>query len=225
MAHGRARRSSTRRAWTLGRDVRFASRVAEETGVQLVMCTGIYTYALPSPLLPEPRRGLPSPTPSCTTSRWASRAPRSRPAFIKCAADEPGITPDVEKVHRAARARQRADRARRSWPTRGRPAGPGLEQMRIFDEEGVDPRKVQIAHTGDTDDLDYIEELLAHGPSTSGWTATGSTSSCPTRSATRRSPSSAGAATPSACSSRRTPARRSTGSPRRWSPSWRRTGT
>ena len=35
--------------------------------------------------------------------------------------------------------------------------------MRIFAEEGVDPATVQIAHTGDTDDLDYIEELLATG--------------------------------------------------------------
>jgi phosphotriesterase-related protein len=35
--------------------------------------------------------------------------------------------------------------------------------MRIFSEEGVDPAKVQIAHTGDTDDLDYIEKLLDTG--------------------------------------------------------------
>ena len=35
--------------------------------------------------------------------------------------------------------------------------------MRIFAEEGVDPAKVQIAHTGDTDDLDYIERLLDTG--------------------------------------------------------------
>ena len=39
----------------------------------------------------------------------------------------------------------------------------GLEQMRIFTEEGVDPAKVQVAHTGDTDDLDYIERLLETG--------------------------------------------------------------
>ena len=45
-----------------------------------------------------------------------------------------------------------------------RPAsGTGTEQMRIFKEEGVDPAKVQIAHTGDTDDLDYIEALLDTG--------------------------------------------------------------
>jgi phosphotriesterase-related protein len=35
--------------------------------------------------------------------------------------------------------------------------------MDVFDDEGVDPARVQIAHTGDTDDLDYIEELLGRG--------------------------------------------------------------
>jgi phosphotriesterase-related protein len=45
-----------------------------------------------------------------------------------------------------------------------RPAsGTGIDQMRVFAEEGVDPAKVQIAHTGDTDDLVYIERLLDTG--------------------------------------------------------------
>ena len=35
--------------------------------------------------------------------------------------------------------------------------------MKIFTDEGVEPRKVQLAHTGDTDDLDHIEALLATG--------------------------------------------------------------
>ena len=39
----------------------------------------------------------------------------------------------------------------------------GPRQIEIFKEEGVDPSKVQIAHTGDTDDLDYIEGLLEQG--------------------------------------------------------------
>ena len=39
----------------------------------------------------------------------------------------------------------------------------GPRQVEIFLEEGVDPAKIQIAHTGDTDDLDYIEGLLDKG--------------------------------------------------------------
>jgi phosphotriesterase-related protein len=39
----------------------------------------------------------------------------------------------------------------------------GPRQVEIFLEEGVAPEKIQIAHTGDTDDLDYIEGLLDTG--------------------------------------------------------------
>jgi phosphotriesterase-related protein len=39
----------------------------------------------------------------------------------------------------------------------------GPRQVEIFLEEGVAPEKIQIAHTGDTDDLDYIEGLLDKG--------------------------------------------------------------
>ena len=36
-------------------------------------------------------------------------------------------------------------------------------QIEIFEEEGADLSRVQIAHTGDTDDLDYIERVLDKG--------------------------------------------------------------
>ena len=39
----------------------------------------------------------------------------------------------------------------------------GLEQQRIFAEEGVDLSRVVIGHSGDTTDLDYLEELIAAG--------------------------------------------------------------
>ncbi|MGH2805612.1 MAG: phosphotriesterase, partial [Thermoleophilaceae bacterium] len=85
-----------------------------------------------------------------------------KPALIKCAADEPGLTPNIEKVHRAAA--RASNQTGRPIMAHSRPAsGTGLEQMRIFEEEGVDPARVQVAHTGDTDDLDYIERLLDTG--------------------------------------------------------------
>ena len=42
-------------------------------------------------------------------------------------------------------------------------ANTGPRQVEIFLEEGVAPERIQIAHTGDTDDLDYIEGLLRTG--------------------------------------------------------------
>ncbi len=39
----------------------------------------------------------------------------------------------------------------------------GLEQQRVFLEEGVDLSRVVIGHSGDTTDIAYLEELIAGG--------------------------------------------------------------
>ena len=39
----------------------------------------------------------------------------------------------------------------------------GLEQQRIFSEEGVDLSRVVIGHSGDTTDIGYLEEIIANG--------------------------------------------------------------
>ena len=132
-----------------GRDVRFSRRVAEETGLQVVPCTGIYTYdylppyftfrdedAMADLFVHDIEEGI--------------QGTDVKAAFLKCAADEPGLTPNVEKVHRVM--------------AHSRPAsGTGPRQVDIFLEEGVQPERIQVAHTGDTDDLDYIEGLLRTG--------------------------------------------------------------
>jgi len=148
-------------AMFLGRDVDFMRRVSEQTGLKVVACTGIYTYDhLPS--------FFASRDPDQIAELYVGDIERGiqgteiKAGFIKCAADEPGITDNVDKLHRAA--------ARASLRTgapimaHSRPASEtGLKQVEIFESEGVDPSRVQIAHTGDTDDLDYIERLLDKG--------------------------------------------------------------
>ena len=161
-------------AMFLHRDAAFSKRVADESGLNVILATGIYTYDhLPQPLMFRSEDQLAEIF--VHDIEQGIQGTDIKAAFIKCAADEPGVTPNVEKVHRAA--------ARASKQT-GRPimahshpkSETGLRQMEVFAEEGVDPAKVQIAHTGDTDDLDYIERLLDTGAG-SAWTATGSTSS------------------------------------------------
>lgn len=148
----------------LARDARFASRVAQETGIQLVMATGIYgqhyTY-LPHHFQTRDEDYLADAF--VHDIEVGIQGTPVKAAFLKTAADEPGITPDVEKVHRAAA--RASVRTGRPIMAHSRPASrTGLDQMRIFLEEGVAPDKVMIAHTGDTDDVDHIEELLALGP-------------------------------------------------------------
>ena len=121
-------------ALTLSRDARFSKRVADEAGIQIVLATGLYTYDhLPQALLNRDEDALAE-------------------LFVH----------DIEKVHRAAA--RASIRTGKPIMAHSHPAsGTGLEQMRVFAEEGVDPAKVQVAHTGDTDDLDYIERLLDRG--------------------------------------------------------------
>lgn len=148
-------------AMYLGRDAAFSKRVADESGLQVVLATGLYTYDhLPQVLLNRSEDQL--------ADLFVHELEHGitdtgiKPAFIKCAADAPGVTPNIEKVHRAAA--RASNRTGRPIMAHSRPAsGTGPEQMRIFTEEGVDPARVQVAHAGDTDDLDHIERLLDTG--------------------------------------------------------------
>src|SRR3954469_4916676 len=148
-------------AMLLGRNIDLLKRIGDETGLNIVACTGIYTYdhlphyfdfrdadAIAELYVNDIERGI--------------QGTDVKAAFIKCAADEPGMTPNVEKLHRAA--------ARASLRTgapimaHSRPAsGTGPKQVALFEEEGVDLSRVQIAHCGDTDDVDHIEGLIDAG--------------------------------------------------------------
>ncbi len=147
----------------LARDAAFAVRVAQATGIQLVMCTGVYgqhyTF-LPQHFQTRDEDYLADAF--VHDIEVGIQGTSVKAAFVKTAADEPGITPDVEKVHRAAA--RAALRTGVPIMAHSRPASrTGLEQIRILLEEGVAPERIMIAHTGDTDDLDHIEELLALG--------------------------------------------------------------
>jgi phosphotriesterase-related protein len=148
-------------AMLLGRDIRESQRLASDTGLQIVACTGIYTYDhLPQFLLHRSEDFIADLF--VHDIEQGIQATGIKAAFIKCAADEPGVTERIEKVHRAA--------ARASLRTgapimaHSRPASnTGPRQVELFLEEGVAPEKIQIAHTGDSDDLGYIERLLDQG--------------------------------------------------------------
>ena len=148
----------------IGRDVRLAQRVVGETGIQLIMCTGIYGVHY---------RYLPHHFQTRDVDYLVDafvhdieegiQGTEVKAAFLKCAVDEPGITDDVERVLRAASGASK--RTGRPIMVHTHPATRrGLEAMDLFEEEGIDPSLVVVAHTGDTDDLDYIEELLERGP-------------------------------------------------------------
>jgi phosphotriesterase-related protein len=145
----------------LGRAVSFMRRVAEETGLQVVPCTGIYTYDyLPTFLVSRDADQIADLY--VHDIEVGIQDTEIRAAFIKCAADEPGVNENIEKLHRAAA--RASVRTGAPIMAHSRPASDTApRQIEIFLEEGVDPAKVQIAHTGDTDDIDKIERILETG--------------------------------------------------------------
>jgi len=144
-----------------GRDVRFMKRVADQTGVRIIACTGIYSYDY----LPHyfENRDIDVMAAHFVADLQAGvQGTTIRAAFLKCAADAPGVTEHVEKIHRAvarASVQTGAPIMAHSMPA----LATGPRQVEIFEQEGVDLGRVQIAHCGDTDDVGYIEQLIDRG--------------------------------------------------------------
>jgi len=144
-----------------GRDVNFMKRVADQTGVRIIACTGIYSYDY-LPHYFENRDIDVMADHFVEDIEIGIQGTDIRAAFLKCAADAAGVTEHVEKIHRAvARASLQtgAPIMAHSMPA----VATGPRQVEIFAEEGVDLSRVQIAHCGDTDDVEYIQGLIDSG--------------------------------------------------------------
>ncbi|MDQ2895598.1 MAG: phosphotriesterase [Actinomycetota bacterium] len=144
-----------------GRDVRFIKRVSDKTGVNLAFCTGIYTYDF-LPHYFENRDADQIAEHFVADIEQGTQGTELKAAFLKCAADAAGVTPNVEKVHRAcARASLQTGAPIMAHSMPGANTGP--RQVQILCEEGVEPGKIQIAHCGDTADVEYIQGLVDSG--------------------------------------------------------------
>lgn len=146
----------------LGRDIRFMERVAHKTEMQIIAATGIYSYHYIPPHFQN--RDIDYMADLFVRDIEAGIQNTSiRAGFLKCATDAQGVTPDVEKVIRAAARAHKQTGV--PIMTHSHPAsGTGLKQLDLFEDEGVDPSRVLIGHCGDTDSLEYILKVLERGP-------------------------------------------------------------
>ena len=145
----------------LGRDAALVRDIARGAGMNVIVATGLYTYD-----------ELPHYFVTRSIDHMADLFVRDievgiqgtdvKAGILKCATDEKGVTPGVEKVLRAVAKAHRRTGVPISTHTH---AGTqrGLEQQRIFKEEGVDLRRVVIGHCGDSEDIAYLEQLIKAG--------------------------------------------------------------
>jgi phosphotriesterase-related protein len=152
----------------LGRYIPRIGEVAARTDLKIIAATGLYTFnELPHYWgAREPGSGPDGSDPMVNlfvkdiTEGIAGTGIKA--GAIKCATDRPGITPGVERVLRACAQAHRATGAPITTHTDAA-SRRGLEQQEIFKSEGVDLGRVVIGHSGDTEDLAYLEELIANG--------------------------------------------------------------
>ena len=152
----------------LGRYIPRIQRLAAQTDLNIVVATGLYTYndlphffqyRGPGTLMGGPEVMVDMFVKDITEGIAGTGV---KAAILKCATDEPGVTPGVERVLRSVARAHRATGVPISTHTHVHTRR-GLDQQRIFAEEGVDLGRVVIGHSGDSTDIAYLEELIANG--------------------------------------------------------------
>lgn len=152
----------------LGRYIPRIQRIAEQTDLNIVVATGVYTYNEVPFQFHFSGPGLLFDVPEPMTELFVNDIENGiagtgvKAAFLKCAIEEQGMTPGVERVMRAvAQAHVRTGvpiTVHTNVHNRS-----GLDAQRVLREEGADLTKVVIGHSGDSTDLDYLMELADAG--------------------------------------------------------------
>ena len=158
----------------LGRYIPRIQRIAEQVPeLNIVVATGIYTYdevpfyfAHRGPAL-NAVAGAEVPDPMvdmfvADITEGITGTP-VRAGMLKCAIDRQGMTRGVERVMRAVAEAHRRTGVPITVHTHPG-SRTGLEVKRVLvDDEGVDPSRIVLGHSGDTTDVDHLAELADAG--------------------------------------------------------------
>jgi phosphotriesterase-related protein len=149
----------------LGRDARLVDRVAERVPLNIVASTGWYTpdrlplyfaFHGPGRLVDKPDALAERFVRDITTGIAHTRV---RAGMLKVVTDAAGMTEDVARVMVAAADAQRETGV--PITTHSYPASRnGLEQQAFLRERGVPADRIIVGHSGDTDDIGYLREIM-----------------------------------------------------------------
>lgn len=158
----------------LGRYIPRIQRIAAEvTDLNIVVATGCYTYA-DVPFFfhhrgPALNAALGTEVPDPMVDLFVGDIEDGiagtgvRAGLLKCAIDEPGPTPGVERVMRAvARTHHRTGTPITVHTHPASHTGDHVKRV-LCDEEGVDPSRIVLGHSGDSTDVEHLSSLAEAG--------------------------------------------------------------
>ena len=149
-------------AFGLGRDVRRVARINEQVPeLNIVVCTGVYAFAeLPGFLKDRSTDAL--------TELFVRELREGiddtgiKAGFLKCTVERHGLVVDLPMILEAIAAAQVETGAPLMVHTNSA-AKSGLLALETFTGHGVDPRRMVIAHAGDSNDLGYLRAIADTG--------------------------------------------------------------
>ena len=158
----------------LGRYLPRVQRIAEQVPeLNIIVATGVYTYDS-VPFFFEHRgpalnAALGTEVPDPMVDMFVADITEGisgtgvRAGMLKCAIDRHGMTPGVERVMRAvAKAHHQTGVPITVHTHPGHRTGMEVKRV-LCDEEGVDPGRVVLGHSGDSTDCGHLAELADAG--------------------------------------------------------------
>lgn len=153
-----------------GRDIEALLEANKRVPINIIAATGLYTHdKLPFFYKFRPERELKSTNKKDIIEEMflqdiltGIQGTTIKAGVIKVTTDSEGVTPNIERILRAA-ARTHNQTGTPITTHTNVKHETGLGQLEIFKEEGVDLSRVVIGHSGDSSDLDYLRKLLDSG--------------------------------------------------------------
>jgi len=149
----------------VGRDPDWLARIARGSGLHVVMGCGWYRGAYYPPEARIDRRAVDDLADELVLEATEGVGTTGiRPGIIgEIGTDKPWVSAQEERVHRAAaRAARRTGLA---VTTHGVLSAVGLDQLRILEEEGLDPARVVIGHADSYPVLEHHLAIVERGAS------------------------------------------------------------
>src|SRR5947199_736632 len=150
----------------LGRYIPRIERVARATDLNIIVATGVYTYNDVPMYFHFQGPGTELGGPEFMADMFVRDITEGiagtdvKAAILKCATDQQGVTPGVERVLRAVAHAHRRTGVPISTHTHAHTER-GLEKQDILEDDGGDLSRASIAHSSETKDMDCLNKMIA----------------------------------------------------------------